>query len=122
MEWKELLKKFPSRSFRALQLRVVQLKNWRKRGTPIARSDLIDEAEVEGDAREGEGEGGAPAPFPSTRTAEASGELWVRYLLDPVRFDGQYVTDPVSGQAIREMLQSGLTVGLYSIQTIEIVV
>ena len=94
-----------------LQLHVHQLKNWRKRGTPIACADLIDEAEIEGE-REGEDGAPAPAPFPSTRTAAASGELWVRYLLDPVRFDGQFVTDPVSGQAIREMLQSGETVCL----------
>ena len=106
-----------------LQLHVHKLKNWHKRGTPIACADLIDDAEIEGESEgkgrgEGEGEGGAPAPapapFPSTRTAAASGELWVRYLLDPVRFYGQYVTDPVSGQAIREMLQSGETVCLCS--------
>lgn len=67
----------------------------------MARGDVIDDSE--GGAHE-------PPPLPSSRSKVASGELWVRYLLDPVRFDGQLVTDPVTGQAIREMLQNGETV------------
>lgn len=96
-----LLEQFPSRTFNQLYSRVLQMKKWRKRGSPIDRHDFI-----------GELEGGTPQTLPSTRSTVASGDLWVRYLLDPVRLDGQYVTDPVTGQAIREMFQNGETASL----------